>query len=243
MAGEIEPFVLPRTDWYDTISTDPETGEIKGRIYKDALIENFNAIENKLNELSALDAFEIALPDFSEISYDDVSLASDDNKVVNLKSFLNIVKCYNYPVDLRFSGTTCTYVRFWTYPECSFIVRDDEQNTGASSTKKYIYLNITNGNVTASSSATTPENNIFIGMYVDSQIVTSSSPTYTNINLLWALSKMKFSPKTVQNINTSKDARARHVINNGGSICGFFDVDRYTPTLTFMPVDYGKSTR
>ena len=34
----VEELVLPRPDWYDT----------EGRIYKDALIENFNAIEDKL---------------------------------------------------------------------------------------------------------------------------------------------------------------------------------------------------
>ena len=36
----LEHFKLPRDDWYDTVSTDPETGEIIGRLYKEALIEN-----------------------------------------------------------------------------------------------------------------------------------------------------------------------------------------------------------
>ena len=57
----IEPLTLPRPDWYDQVSVDETTGEIIGRIYKDALIENFNAIEEKLNYLGTLEAKDIVL--------------------------------------------------------------------------------------------------------------------------------------------------------------------------------------
>ena len=53
----VEELVLPRPDWYDA----------EGRIYKDALIENFNAIEDKLLELTRLDAFSVQPPDLSSV--------------------------------------------------------------------------------------------------------------------------------------------------------------------------------
>ena len=70
MAEPIDNFSLPRNDWVDK----------EGRIYKDALIENFNAIEAKLQELQSLNVFEVTLPDASDIQIDeDVTLDSDDD--------------------------------------------------------------------------------------------------------------------------------------------------------------------
>ena len=97
----LEHFKLPRDDWYDTVSTDPETGEIIGRLYKEALIENFNAIEAKLNELSGLTAYETQVPDFSNYNYEDVTLDSPNNKVVNLQSFLKIMNLIGVPIECR----------------------------------------------------------------------------------------------------------------------------------------------
>ena len=59
MAEQIDLFALPRPDWYDQ----------EGRIYKDALIENFNALEEKLIEISKLDAFDTQMPDIANMEY------------------------------------------------------------------------------------------------------------------------------------------------------------------------------
>ena len=83
MTNKISRFTLPRKDWYDNQGIDSDTGEIIGRIYKDVLIENFNAIEQKLIEISKLDAFDINLPDLSKIVYPDVTLDSEDDCIVN----------------------------------------------------------------------------------------------------------------------------------------------------------------
>ena len=45
--NKLELFELPRKDWFDE----------DGRIYKDALIDNLNAIEEKLNEIAMISAF------------------------------------------------------------------------------------------------------------------------------------------------------------------------------------------
>ena len=99
----LDKFKLPRDDWYDTVSTDQQTGEIIGRIYKEALIENFNALESKFNELSSLTAHETQIPDFATYDYEDVTLDSESNKVVNLKSFLTIMDLIGVPLDISFS--------------------------------------------------------------------------------------------------------------------------------------------
>ena len=109
----LEHFKLPRDDWYDTVSTDPETGEIIGRLYKEALIENFNALENKFNELSSLTAYETQIPDFATYDYDDVTLDSEANKVVNLKSFLTIMHLIGVPLDISFSGKICKKISYY----------------------------------------------------------------------------------------------------------------------------------
>ena len=77
MPEPIEKLTLPRLDWYDS----------EGRINKDALIENFNAIEAKINEISDVSAFTIIAPDFSTFNYDDTTLESADNKIVNINQF------------------------------------------------------------------------------------------------------------------------------------------------------------
>ena len=95
---EVTPFELPRPDWYDS----------DGRIYKDALIENFNAIEARLKQLSALGQQVIGqggeIIDTSDIHLDDVTLEDLPNKILNLRSFLTIMDLFNYPIELSFNG-------------------------------------------------------------------------------------------------------------------------------------------
>ena len=60
---QITNFELPRPDWHDS----------KGRIYKDALIENFNAIEAKLTDIAELSAVSTNIPDISGVTFEDVT--------------------------------------------------------------------------------------------------------------------------------------------------------------------------
>ena len=99
MANKIDRFTLPRLDWYDNQGIDTDTGEIIGRIYKDVLIENFNAIEAKLIEMTKLDAFDVNLPDLSTIVYPDVTLNSEEDSIVNLLSLMNIMNFRKYPIN------------------------------------------------------------------------------------------------------------------------------------------------
>lgn len=182
MAEPIEKFELPRKDWYDS----------EGRIYKDALIENFNAIEAKLLDISRLDVFITELPDFNKIEYPDVTLDDDDNKVVNLKSFLEITGIVNYPIECVFNGTTCKRIAWWGNDYKYHVVEND--STAAKASTPYIYFNPnpTDGNhVFASSSNTTPSGCQFIGFYDSGRIVTYNTSIPINLNVLEGLSQMR----------------------------------------------------
>jgi hypothetical protein len=190
----IEPFVLPRLDWYDE----------DGRIYKDALIENFNALEAKLTELGQLDAFDNPLPDISALSLEDVTLEDDDDKVVNLRSFLNIFNLINYPIELTFSGTTIKKISYWN-SSYAYITRTNVA-TNLTEENKYLFYNFSNSTVRVDDEATIQEGETLLGVYVDGRVINLFTPFIAKLNLMSLLSNMDTSvlsfstPKASQGI-------------------------------------------
>lgn len=175
-------FELPRQDWYDE----------QGRIYKDALIENFNAIESKLRELAELGESIIdsggGSIDTSDVQLDDVTLNSSDTKIINLRSFLTIMNLFNYPMELSFNGKKVVRCAYWN-EDFEYIVLSNK-NTNCNDTDKYIYLNYVQKTITSRQTVATPENCILIGVYSDGQIRGVGSFEYININLLYYLARM-----------------------------------------------------
>lgn len=189
----ITPFTLPRLDWHDE----------EGRIYKDALIENFNALETKLNEINSLSAFSTAIPDISNLSLDDVTLSDDDNKVVNLKSFLEIFKLVNYPIELTFNGTKISRLAYWN-SEYDYIVRSNVA-TNATDTNKFIVYDF--GDDTVTSKATITEldtDEKLIGCYLDGRVITLTTPYSARFNLMYLLANMA-KVTTTQGVLPGKD--------------------------------------
>lgn len=179
MAEPQEYFELPRKDWYDE----------KGRIYKDALIENFNALETKLLQLARLSAFITEAPDISSIEFEDVTLEeSEDNKLVNLKSFLEIMNLVNFPLELTFSGKTCTKLCYWS-DEYRYITITNKK-INCSDDLPYIYFNFNTREFVTNNNINTPENCKFVGCYTDNKIVSLYTDDYININALYYLSNM-----------------------------------------------------
>ena len=240
MANKLSRFSLPRKDWYDDQGTDPNTGEIIGRIYKDVLIENFNAIEQKLIEISKLDAFDVNLPDFSKIVYPDVTLDSEEDCIVNLRSLMDIMDCRNYPISCSFNGTKCTKMVFYDANN-KLIERLDAQETGASSDKPWVYCKITNGDVYASEESVTPQNCMFIGCYTDNSIKCIESGYLIGKNLLQALSKMAF--QNLGNITARQGDRDAHNWTDNGDTVGHSDTERHSGSYSFAKCKYGRKTR
>lgn len=243
MANKVDRFTLPRLDWYSNEGIDTETGEIIGKIYKDVLIENFNAIEEKLIELTKLDAFDVNLPDLSKITYPDVTLDSAEDCIVNLRSLMNLMDCRNYPITCDFNGTKCTKMVFYT-SDSKIIERVDWQETGASDSKPWIYCNLANGDVSATDSANTPTNHIFVGCYTNGSIKCNESGYLVGRNLLQALSKMKF--QNIGNLtvdgNNAGNREPKNWADSGDTV-GWSDTERHTGSFTFTRCKYGRATR
>lgn len=243
MANKISRFDLPRKDWYDNQGVDPNTGEIIGRIYKDVLIENFNAIEQKLIEISKLDAFDTTLPNLSEIVYPDATLDSEDDCIVNFRSFMNIMNCINYPISCTFSGTKCTKMVFYNTNN-KLIERLDTQETNASSSNPWVYCNLTTGEVYASNKSATPSGCMFVGCYTDGVIKCIESGYLIGRNVLQPLSRMKFQNlgKITADGNNAGNRDPKNWTDSGDTI-GWSDTQRYSGSYTFTKCKYGRTTR
>ena len=180
----IDNFSLPVPQWYDS----------ENRIYKDRLIENFNAIEAKLIELSELDAFRVEPPDFSTINIPDTTLSSPDDSVVNLKSFIDITGVLGYPVACEFEGTTCKRVALWT-TEYKYIVKSNVE-TNANETNKFVFIDRITGDITTSANPERPANGTLIGVYCNDKVVGIYDNIDIGLNILELLANMKQSIST-----------------------------------------------
>ena len=190
----LEHFKLPRDDWYDTVSTDPETGEIIGRLYKEALIENFNAIEAKLNELSGLTAYETQVPDFYNYNYEDVTLDSPNNKVVNLQSFLKIMDLIGVPIECRFTGKLCNKVTYYDKNMKYHTIVNQKLDDIGVAAKVYIILDSSNDTVSPVSDIQNLTNKFLLGVYDNGRVYNLRSTGLVDINILTHLCDMSVEP-------------------------------------------------
>lgn len=239
---QITNFELPRLDWHDN----------KGRINKDALIENFNAIEAKLTDIAKLSAVSTEIPDISGVTFDDVTLGSDDNMVVNLRSFLKLFPIVGYPVECQFTGATAKRVCYWK-EDGTYKILTNKKITSANSSSKWIILDYNNDTITSSSNSVTNGTQKLIGCYCEGEIKHLNSDQYCNINYLQYLSRMNW--ETVNEVFSAGN-RERHGIyypsgnpvNNpaGTRIVGTGDTNKKTPgawTFTATFRDVGRTAR
>lgn len=229
--GELDNFSLPRDDWYDS----------DGRIYKDVLIENLNAIEAKLNELNSLTGFEISLPATSEIVYPDTTLNSNDDEIINLKSFLEITGLINYPLELKSSGTTIERISYWS-SGYSYVTKRNVTTT-ANNNNPFIVMD-SNGNISAVASIdqNTPP---IIGFFENGKIMGLNDKNNIPINALYYLPNMK---SDMYNFTFSSGTRdeydSRTGIGRGGRLIGAGDTNTKTSgvnNVTFR--DLGRTSK
>lgn len=190
--NKIENFTLPRLDWHDQVSIDAPSGEVIGRLYKDALIEDFNAIEDKSRELQTLDVFDVNIPDPSGVVYPDSTLDSPDNTIINLNSLINILNLNGYILEANFSGNTCKLLKYYEGINISLernessIITLKNKSTGASASKPYVYLNLDTRTIYSANSAYGggQSNSIFIGYYTNNKIIHQRSQIYPNTSTI-----------------------------------------------------------
>lgn len=245
----IEPLALPRPDWYDQVSVDETTGEIIGRIYKDALIENFNAIEEKLNYLGTLEAKDIVLPVFSEMDYPDVTLESpDNNKVVNLKSLLTILNCIGIPLECDMSGSNVIAKLSYYSTDMSKVQLKNIRLTGVSSDKPYVILDYSKKTTetcveVAAELPTDMTNKLLLAFYSKGKLLCLDAAHNCDVNLLEILSRMSVE---TYDIVTPTDGSYRNAstvgfpIMRGGRTVGYQNFESKSGNLSGTYTDIGR---
>lgn len=178
MAELQEYFELPIKNWYDE----------KGRIFKDRLITNLNAIEEKIKQIINLDPWTTESPDVRELEFEDVTLSSDDSKIVNLRSFINIMNLIGYPIECQFNNKTCVKLCYWDENYNYITIKDT--SVSCDNTNKYIVLNTNTATITGRSSVTLSSNERLVGVYCDSRIRSVNEDTPIGINVLRYLANM-----------------------------------------------------
>lgn len=191
----------------------PPKGEIVGRLYKEALIENFNAIEAKLNELSGLTAYETQVPDFSNYNYEDVTLDSSNNKVVNLQSFLKIMNLIGVPIECRFTGKLCNKVTYYDKNMRYHTIVNQKLDDLGTGGKVYIVLDSSNDTVSAVSDITDLTNKFLLGVYDNGRVYNLRSTGLVDINVLTHLCDMSVEPFFIGSLNGTK--KTEGIYRNG----------------------------
>lgn len=223
----VETFELPRDDWYDD----------QGRIYKDILIENLNAIESKLFELQGLDAFDIELPDISSIVFPDVDLTSDDSCIVNLRSFITLMHLTNYPIELQISGRKIRKLSYWD-ENYNYTTKTNVIVSDADEDNPYVYLDLTDEDIKATNNPTTAANGILLGVFENGIIRDIHEELNANLNLMSLLANM-------QTDTGYKEASVHNGVlfrnpNNNSRVVGFGDGESKSGNHGITFSDYGR---
>ena len=174
---------LPYPEWYDS----------DGRIYKDILIKNFNALEDKINEVIRFDYSSISAPIISNLEYPDVSLSDvdKDNQILNFKSFLEICNIVNFPLSVKTSGVKVLTVEIWDENYNHRFINATGDNGTATTTYPFIHLNTSTKEIVRSNEVS-PSNCILLAVLYDSKLVTNNEATPANVNFLKVLADQNF---------------------------------------------------
>lgn len=227
--ADIERFELPREDWYDE----------QGRIYKDVLIENLNACEQKLFELQGLDAFDVEPPDISSIVYPDTDLTSDDNCIVNLKSFLEITKLVNYPIELQISGRKIRRVSYWN-SNYQYITKTNTIVENASEEAPYVYVDLVDGNIKASNNPATAASGILLGVFENGVIRGIHEGLSVDLNLMYLLANMQRDTGSASRDNVHDNPSNYTNLYNSSRAVGYTNGESRAGGHSITYTDYGR---
>lgn len=227
MAERIERFELPRDDWHDE----------DGRIYKDVIIENLNACEAKLLEMAKLEPAGVTPPDISSVVYPDVTLSSDEDCIVNLRSLANILNLKNYLIEINTSATTVLKAAYFDN-NLNYVVINNTGVSGLSRTNKYVYIDKSTKTIKASNSPNTALSGIFIGVYDGSIIRTIHDNSKVNLNLMYMLSHMHFTSNPFTGGNGNRFFSVQSMYNSGRTVA-LYNAESQASSHTGHYTDYG----
>lgn len=226
-SNKLDLFQLPRLDWYDS----------EGRINKTALIQNFNAIEKRLNELAGVSPIEIITPNWNTVDIPDTTLDSADNEIVNLKSFIDIMGLKNIPIIISFNGTTLQHLAYYDDTYTLVNIRnvklsDLDEKAG----NIWIYLNSAEKRVYSSIDGANPNKDILIGVYNEGMVFHTKGTNICDINILEPMANMKIDLLNVGNVQTTGNVK-KYTLN--GRVVGYTQRHDHTTSFTAIFQDQG----
>lgn len=172
---EIPEVQLPyQLDWYRT--TDGNTV-----IYKDRVIANLNALEEQIQNVIDFSPGTIPKPDIDSVVYPDVSREdfyngnADDNQILNLKSFIDIMDLKGFPIVVKTNNKfTVTSVEY--YGE-DYLYHTVGNSTALTSSNKYAYLDVQENKIIVGNSVRSDTSRYkLVGVLVDNILYTKDSP-------------------------------------------------------------------
>lgn len=194
----MEQFKLPRNDWYDS----------DGRMYKDALIENFNAIEKAFQDLTELGAINIQDINWDNVHLTDVTLNDANNKIVNVSSLVDLMNLDGIAFNEAFEGKKCINIEYYKNKNKKHLTNINLSNLAEGD---FIWLSIDNDRldiVKPGSIATKiagEPTGIIVGQFISGVVQTRYTGQKIQYNVLDVLSKMKTTPISITTGGRSKN--------------------------------------
>lgn len=226
----IENLVLPRLDWHDS----------EGRINKDALIDNFNAIEAKINELANISAFTINVPDFSTFNYDDTTLQSPDYKVINLKSFVDIMHLKGFPLVCTFDGKVLKKLQYYNDNYRLVTITDVDLSSLGTDNKNLIYLDYSEDMAYISDDITNTNGDVLIACYDNGVVYSIGDMGLIDINIVELCSRLKdYSQEYTVNRRNENGARITYN-RNSNRLMGYTKQESKGRIFNMTIRDFGK---
>lgn len=226
-------FQLPRLDWYDE----------EGRIYKDALIENFNAIEEKLHYLNEHITVKVEEPDWSTVHIPTISNIStaDEDSILSLKSFVDIMKIKNFPLICEFNGKKCVKLTYYNDNYQLVNIKDVTLSALNETTNMFVYLDYTNRRLITSGSL--DKTKVLVGVYSNGNVyAVNDTLRMCDIDLPSILYKMPIETGVIGEGGRNSQYKPYRV-NRGDYIAAWTDVNLHRVWRTpqkILPVDIGR---
>lgn len=207
---DIPHFNVDNIQWHDD----------QGHIFKDKLIEVFDAIEDRINFVSSYKFGDTEKIDISSVVYPDVSsvdIEEGNNKIINFKSFANIMDLVNFPLEIITDGNVKVLSVKYINSDYDLIEVKPENGITATTEYPYIFLDTETNEIVRLDYF---DGDIPLLAYLkDNVLYTGNSKIPGNINFLKILAHQpKEAVDRVCNLDDNKTQRFGGALTLGGGI-------------------------
>jgi len=206
---DIPHFDVSNIQWHDD----------QGHIFKDKLIEVFNAIEEKINFISSYQFGDTEKIDISSVVYPDVEeqdVIDGNDKIINFKSFVQLTNLPYFPLEVITDGNV--KVISVKFIDSNYELVEAKPEGGIIATTEYPFIHI-NDDGTLGRYSTFQEYKELVACLKDNTLITGGLKIPGNINFLKILAhQAKNSISNTVNLDDGKSQRYGEGFTLGGGI-------------------------